>query len=231
MKILLIDTCGEIGSIALTDSESAIIGVTELPSRSASERLLPAIRDLAAAHAIPLPSLGAVVVVHGPGSFTGVRVGLSAAKGLCEALRLPLVAISRLAVLAHVAGAVPAMRVHAVLDAGRGEFYHGEYLDGVCVGEAMRTPEELFAAVAGTANSLGVVCESAVAKSLAVLQPRVVAPPAAQDAFSIAQRRIRMLGFDDVVTIDANYLRRTDAEIFAKPTPRAAAQPAGSPTP
>jgi hypothetical protein len=40
-----------------------------------------------------------------------------------------------------------------------------------------------------------------------------------------------MLAFDDVVTIDANYLRRTDAEIFAKPTPRAAAQPAGSPTP
>jgi len=221
MKILLIDTCGETGSIALADSDSATIAASELPSRSASERLLPVIRDLAATQAVPLPSLGAVVVMHGPGSFTGVRVGLSAAKGLCEALQLPLLAISRLAVLAQSAGAAPAMRIHPVLDAGRGEFYHGEYLDGVCIGEAMRTREELFAAIGDTTNSLAVVCEQAVAESLAALRPRVVAPPAAQDAFSIAQRRIGMLAFDDVVTIDANYLRRTDAEIFAKPTPRA----------
>ena len=49
-----------------------------------------------------LRELAAVVVVHGPGSFTGVRVGLSAAKGLCEAGGVPLIAVSRLALLAGV---------------------------------------------------------------------------------------------------------------------------------
>src|ERR1700722_14699098 len=101
MKILLIDTCGETGSIALAEllPEPAVLATATLPGRTASERLLSVIRDLAA----PLDSLDAVAVVHGPGSFTGVRVSLSAAKGLCEALNLPLIAISRLAVLAHLA--------------------------------------------------------------------------------------------------------------------------------
>src|SRR5260370_4181351 len=136
MKVLVIDHCGETGSIALADTAvPAILATATLPGRTASERLLPAIRDLGAAHGVPLRSLGAIAVVHGPGSFTGVRVGLSAAKGLCEALEVPLIAISRLAVLSHLANPAPDARVHAVLDAGRGEFYHGEYAGGVCLRE------------------------------------------------------------------------------------------------
>ena len=125
MKILLIDTCGATGSVALadTDSESVVVASATLPGRTASERLVPAIKDLAARGGIGLPSLDAVAVVHGPGSFTGVRVGLSAAKGLCEALGLSLVAISRLAVLAHLAQAAAGTRIYTLLDAGRGEFY------------------------------------------------------------------------------------------------------------
>ena len=102
MKILLIDTCGATGSLALADSARPP-AVATLPGRSAAERLVPAIHSLAAQAGIALHSLDAVAVVHGPGSFTGVRVGLSAAKGLCHALNLPLVAISRLAVLASLA--------------------------------------------------------------------------------------------------------------------------------
>src|SRR5450631_2439680 len=121
MKILIIDTCGSTGSIALADG-SAIVGSVSLPGRTASERLVATIKDLAASTGVGLQSLDAVVAVHGPGSFTGVRVGLSAAKGLCEALNLPLVAISRLAVLAHLAGPASSIRVQALFDAGRGEF-------------------------------------------------------------------------------------------------------------
>jgi tRNA threonylcarbamoyladenosine biosynthesis protein TsaB len=132
MKILLIDTCGAAGSLALADTvhEPTLVISATLPGRSAAERLVPAIRSLADDSCISFGELDAVSVVHGPGSFTGVRVGLSAAKGLCHALGLPLVAISRLAVLASLCPK-PTGVVYALLDAGRGEFYLGLYTDGV----------------------------------------------------------------------------------------------------
>jgi tRNA threonylcarbamoyladenosine biosynthesis protein TsaB len=213
MKILLIDTCGETGSVALADTAAAVSNVTSavLPGRSASERLVATVRELAASAGVELADLGAVAVVNGPGSFTGVRVGVSAAKGLCEALGIPVVAISRLAVLAG--GVETAERVLAVLDAGRGEFYCGVYEGTACRREALLTLAEVLAA-ADCARV--VVCEAAVAAALAEAGPVLVPAPAAEAALSIAVQRMAAQDFDDLVTLDANYLRRTDAEIFAK---------------
>lgn len=229
MNILLIDTCGETGTIALADSTSNAepTGAT-LPGRSASERLLPTIRELAS----PLDSLGAIVVVHGPGSFTGVRVGLSAAKGLCEALGVPLIAISRLAVMAHAAELPPEARVHAVLDAGRGEFYLGVYQEGVCLREALLTHDELMAEITATSIRSAVVAwEPAIVDALSVLSPRLIPQPKAETAFPLALLRLEANAFDDIATLDANYLRRTDAEIFAKPRPSVKPGSVGSPIP
>jgi tRNA threonylcarbamoyladenosine biosynthesis protein TsaB len=229
MKILLIDTCGATGSAALADSERLPAGLasTRLPGRTASERLVPAIKELAAISAVGLDALDAVVVVSGPGSFTGVRVGLSAAKGLCEATGVPLVALSRLAVLADIASrngpaphaaAARGTRIHALLDAGRGEYYYGEYVDGACLREALFTRDEVIAAVRrGEPADAVVACEPAVAESLAAISPQLVADPVAEDALGLALQRIRDRSFDDTASIDANYVRRTDAEIFAKP--------------
>ena len=102
MRFLLIDTCGSEGSVALADTElaEAVVAAEVLPGRTASERLVPAVRRVMEARGWRLRDLTAVVVVHGPGSFTGVRVGLSAAKGLSEAGGVPLIAVSRLALLA-----------------------------------------------------------------------------------------------------------------------------------
>jgi len=275
MKILLIDTCGATGSLALADSARPLAGAT-LPGRSAAERLVPAIHSLAVQAGIALQSLDAVAVVHGPGSFTGVRVGLSAAKGLCHALNLPLVAISRLAVLASLAqkgvphssqraphpsrshrdpgsptaslvgwgpGSPTASlagwggwetQINALLDAGRGEFYSGLYANGLCLREALLTRDQLLAEQCREEAQL-VVCEPAVAESLGApsklglggnATPQFVAEPSAASALPLALARIRQRAFDDPATIDANYLRRTDAEIFAKPVAAAPQPPA-----
>jgi tRNA threonylcarbamoyladenosine biosynthesis protein TsaB len=222
MKILVIDTCGATGSVALADTErdpATVISAT-LPGRSASERLVATIKDLTARPGLALKSLDAIAVVHGPGSFTGVRVGLSAAKGLCEALSLPLIAISRLAVLAHLADPAGG-RVAVLIDAGRGEFYFGEYASGTCIRESLVTRDQLLAVIqsnAATGQPAVVTCEASVAASLAELAPRLIAEPTAEDALPLILRRLRDQDFDDIATIDANYLRRTDAEIFAKPT-------------
>jgi tRNA threonylcarbamoyladenosine biosynthesis protein TsaB len=221
VKILIIDTCGATGSVALADTEreAAVVANATLPGRSASERLVATIKDLTSRPGLGLETLGAVAVVHGPGSFTGVRVGLSAAKGLCEALDLPLIAISRLAVMAEMA---KASRVFALLDAGRGEFYLGEYNCGVRVREALVDLEQVLRAAgtesAGMGETAVVTCQAAVAKAVAALAPRLNREPSAEDALPLVLRHIQARDFDDAATIDANYLRRTDAEIFAKPT-------------
>jgi tRNA threonylcarbamoyladenosine biosynthesis protein TsaB len=215
MRLLMIHTAGAEGSVALADTTLAqtIVAMEMLPGRTSSERLVPAVRRLMEASGFRLNELAAAVVVHGPGSFTGVRVGLSAAKGLSEAGGVPLIAVSRLALLAAcVDGAGES--VHAVLDAGRGEFYYGEYVGRRCLREVLMGREDVIAAVAG---GVVVVCETKVAEALADLEPRVVEEPSAADALPLALERIGAGDFDDAATLDANYLRRTDAEIFAKP--------------
>jgi tRNA threonylcarbamoyladenosine biosynthesis protein TsaB len=212
MRFLLVDTCGSEGSVALADAELSepVVAAEVLPGRTASERLVPAVRRVMEACGWRLRDLTAVVVVHGPGSFTGVRVGLSAAKGLSEAGGVPLIAVSRLALLAADGGE---RVIHSVLDAGRGEFYFGKYLGRRCLREALLTGTEVAATVTG---GTVVVCEAKVAEALAMLEPRVVAEPGAVDALAFAVERVAVGKFDDAAVLDANYLRRTDAEIFAK---------------
>ena len=216
MRILLIHTAGAEGSVALADTEivPAIVAMEVLPGRSSSERLVPAVRRLLAAREWRLNELAAVAVVHGPGSFTGVRVGLGAAKGLSEAGGVPLIAVSRLALLAGCVegGEGP---VHAVLDAGRGEFYYGEYVGGHLVRETLLSHGDVLAAAA--AGGVVVVCEVKVAEALTALGPRMLSEPSAGDALRIALERIAVKDFDDAAMVDANYLRRSDGEIFAKP--------------
>lgn len=210
MRFLLIHTSGAEGSVALA-SDEGVIRSEVLPGRSASERLVPAVRRLMDAAGWKLSELTAVVVVDGPGSFTGVRVGLSAAKGLCEAGGVPLITVSRLALLASAIESEG--KVHAVLDAGRGEFYHGEYLDRRMVHEALLHGDKVRAVVG---DGVVIVCEEKAAVVFADLNPRVVAEPSADAALPFALERARAGEFDDVALNDANYLRRTDLEIQAK---------------
>jgi len=219
MRILLIHTAGGEGSVALADTALAqtIVASEVLPGRTSSERLVPSVRRLLNGHAWRLSELAAVVVVHGPGSFTGVRVGLSAAKGLSEAGGVPLIAVSRLALLAASVDG-NGRPVHAVLDAGRGEFYYGEYLGRRCLREALLSGKDVVAVAAG---GIVVACEPKVAETLVALVPQIVGEPSAGDALPFAFERIEAGDFDDAATLDANYLRRTDAEIFAKPAVRA----------
>ncbi len=216
MKLLLLHTAGAEGSVAVADTAlaEAIVSSEVLPGRSSSERLVPAVRRLLADAGWRLAELAAIVVVHGPGSFTGVRVGLSAAKGLSEAAGVPLVAVSRLALLAGCADD-EAATIHAVLDAGRGEVYLGEYAAGHCVREALLSGDEIVELAAGGEHSV-MVCEAKVADALAAVNPLLVDEPSAAAALPLALARIAAGRFDDAGLLDANYLRRTDLEIFAK---------------
>ena len=213
MRLLMIHTAGAEGSVVLADTalETGVVASEMLPGRSSSERLVPAVRRLMQAQGWELAELAAIVVVHGPGSFTGVRVGVSAAKGLSEAGGVTLIAVSRLALLA---GEAPGDLVHAVLDAGRGEFYYGQYVGRQCIREALLSHVDVVAAAAG---GVVVVCEAKAAEALAAVKPRLVDEPGAASALPIAVERLHAREFDDAGLLDANYVRRSDVEIFAQP--------------
>lgn len=212
-KLLLgIDTCGPVGSLALArlvEQSLEILGETTLAVRSASAQLAPAVRDLLATTGLRLADLAAIVVTDGPGSFTGVRVGLATAKGFAEGAELPLIAVSRLEALARKAGVAS-----AAIDAHRNEVF-------LLLGDATGTSRELLAGVAELAAEKEkkiAVCEDAAEKLIAAAWPEVerirVAPPTAADALRLALPRFEAARFDDIVALDGHYIRRSDAEIF-----------------
>ena len=207
MRLLLINTCGAEGVVALAE-DASVRAVELLPGRSSSENLLPAVRRLMDECGWRIAELAAVAVVNGPGSFTGVRVGLSAAKGLCEAGGVGLLAMSRLALVATSIDA--SGEVLALLDAVRGEYFCGVYNAGVRVSEQLLRAEEVTAL---RLQRRVVTCEGRVAESLGV-GVELVAEPGPERMLALALTRIESGEWSDVATADANYLRRTDAEIL-----------------
>jgi tRNA threonylcarbamoyladenosine biosynthesis protein TsaB len=205
----------------LTGDRVEILGQIELEGRSYSSTLVAALGELLTQHNLQLRDLGAIVAVSGPGSFTGVRVGLSAVKGLAEAAGLPVVAVSRLEVLAMNAGIVS-----AALDAHRHEVFLRIGETGNEAREMLAGAQE-FAAIQPTPTEIA-VCDEAAAALLEAAWPNAKlirpAPPTAADALQLAAPRVAAGEFADVALLDGHYLRRSDAEIFGEPVAAAPAR-------
>src|SRR5215469_13497086 len=103
MIVLAVDTSGRHGSVAVCRGDAAsfeVLGLTSLEGGTYSARLIPAISDLLQSAGLTKSLIDGLVVVDGPGSFTGIRVGLSTVKALCEILQKPLAVVSMLEALA-----------------------------------------------------------------------------------------------------------------------------------
>ena len=230
MLLLAADTSGQNGSIALaeaTDGQSRvrIVEVLPLDGRAFSSQLVPQISGLLQKHGRSKDQLSAFAVVTGPGSFTGIRVGLAAIKAFAEALKKPVVAISLLEAIARVAK--PRSRVLAVLDAGRTDVYVGDYevdsSDRAIVrmhSERLLSREEFLTEAHGTPNKTVVTPDSLLAAGLqsARVEVELVDYP---DSSVIAQFGWERLQREETVRpedLEANYVRHsTDAKILAKP--------------
>jgi tRNA threonylcarbamoyladenosine biosynthesis protein TsaB len=227
LTILLgIDTCGPSGSVALgrlSGQSVELLGQIELEGRNYSSTLVAAVGDLLARNGIALREVSAMVAVNGPGSFTGVRVGLSAVKGLAEPARIPVVAVSRLEVLAAIAGAPgdgsTPPECSAALDAHRHEvFLRLGASDGEQAREVLAGAPEL-ASIAPAPSRIA-VCDDAAAALLRTAWPEAelarVMDPTAADALRLGAPRAVAGKFVDLALLDGNYLRRSDAEIFGE---------------
>ena len=129
MLLLAVDTSGKHGSIALARCRPGdgcnVIEVVPLEGGTFSAQLVPQITALLAKHSLGKLDIGGLAVVSGPGSFTGLRIGLAVIKALGDVLAKPIAAVSLLRAMA--ASGQSRGRVIAVLDAGRGKVYAGEY--------------------------------------------------------------------------------------------------------
>ena len=124
--LLALESALRTPGIALLRDGELVAEITLPPTRPVSEQLLPGIDALLTLCGSPLDAVDAFAVSIGPGSFTGIRVGVATLKGLAFGGAQPVAAVSTLAALACAAG-IPGDTVAAIIDARRGEVYAGVY--------------------------------------------------------------------------------------------------------
>ena len=126
-RILAIDTATEACSVALLNDEN-VTAHFELCAREHTQRILPMVQALLQQENTRLADLNALAFGQGPGSFTGVRIGIGIAQGLAFGAELPMIGVSTLKTMAQSAWRLHgATRVLAAIDARMGEVYWAEY--------------------------------------------------------------------------------------------------------
>jgi tRNA threonylcarbamoyladenosine biosynthesis protein TsaB len=201
-RILAIDTTAELGSAALIEDDRVVDEVSLRAPDGFSPVIFGVIQELLQRHGWTLGSLDCFAGASGPGSFTGVRVCLTAIKGLAEATGKPAIAVSNLQALGlHATGNVRAVWI----DARRGEIYGGVFDSGL-----QPLTEEVVAPMEKWRDSLP--------PAATILQGGEI--PLAGAVGRIAMQRYRSGDRPDPATLDANYVRYSDAELFWKDASR-----------
>lgn len=243
MLILALDTSSPTGSIAVLRDEQVIGLVSTGTDENFSSRFFRQLEFLMGELRVKPADFNLFAVTAGPGSFTGLRVGLTAAKGWGEVYGRPIAAVSALEATA-VQSQSRATRVAAVLDARRGQAFFASYRrasDGAGLvpegDERLVTPEELRAALAATQAMARdeqeqqeqmviitpvprmVLAMLSNIKMIAELNSELKTP--VEEASPILAPFVGRLGFQraqqgrvsDALSLDANYIRRSDAEL------------------
>jgi tRNA threonylcarbamoyladenosine biosynthesis protein TsaB len=221
MLILGIDTSGKDGSLALVrfeDQKQLTLDVSPIAGGTFSAQLIPQLAAMLGQHGLSKRDIDGFAVTSGPGSFTGLRVGLAATKALAEILRKPIVAVSLLEAVARAAEILDLAgnQMIAALDAGRGEVYVGRlriedgrmsYIDhelttptqilSTASGEQVVTPDKKLAELFSNSN----------------LKTTLVRRPGADSIARLGYEKIQAGNTVAPEILDALYIRRSDAEV------------------
>jgi len=223
MILLAIETATLDVAAALVDDGETLAAFTRRGTRRHIETLHPGIDELFAATGRAPSDLAAVAVDRGPGLFTGLRVGIAAAKGFAAALELPIVGLSSMEILRVAAARRGYASAVPVIDMRRGEVAWS-LVDGEIV---LGTPEELAAALAareepgatplvlvgdGAARHRELLCSllGSDGGSLLIAPDELLAPPV-EILGAIACERVADGEFEDAFALAPEYLREADA--------------------
>ena len=226
MSILAIDTATQVSSVAVLKEGRLLAELTMQGKLTHSETLLPHIEQVLKMAAVAKEELTGIAVSNGPGSFTGLRIGLAAAKAMSYVLGIPLVGVSTLQALAYQLP-TPGVRVMCLLDAQKGNAYVESYrwennslqvVDSVQVAKIT----DIVAACANM-NEQVILLGDAVQKKVAgklelpanvsVAPPHIVMPRAACVAM-LGQAKLLAGEKDNVMDLEPVYIRRSEAEVL-----------------
>lgn len=235
MRVLAIDTSTMTASVAVIDSDAGVLAEAESGVNTHSERLVLLIDEALAGASTSLHDIDAIAVGAGPGSFTGLRIGMATAKGLCFATGKPLWAVSSLAALAIGCGESGV--VVPVMDARRSEIFAGFYdVGGGSVSSL--APERVLAPdlLAGVVAELGIdrprLCgDGATRYRDAALRAGDIVEGARETPSAASVGKLAITGDRHDVSYTATpvYIRPSEAEIkFPDGNPGGAFRPKGT---
>lgn len=214
--ILALDTATEACSVALS-YQGNISAVDELSPRTHTQRILPMIDELLQKAGITINHVDTLVFGRGPGSFTGVRVGVGIAQGLALGANLPVVGVSNLLTMAEQAyQQLGAREVVALIDARMGEVYFAQYSrDGngwyTVVNEQVCSPESAIAQIQTTKQPVVVGTGWSAYRQFAEADLDVVCTeitlPSAQFMLALAQSEIEQGNTQSAFEVEPVYLR------------------------
>jgi len=218
MMLVAVDTSTASCSVALFNDQRLLAESTFTSGKTHSRHLMSMIQELLGRCECHVAKIDAFAVGRGPGTFTGLRIGISTVKGLAAATRAKVVGVSSLAALASPLMGGGQMVV-AMIDARRGEVYHAHYRDGIQVAPAsVSSPEG--AAKKLTAGAVLVGSGALLYSELFNARcPHVFIADRTQHvirAASVGRLAIARMLKDDVDTIDSlvpEYIRKSDAQI------------------
>ncbi len=224
MKVLAIETATIAGSAAVVDDEQGLIGEVRVDIRVAhAERLMPSIQWLLESSRVSVKDIDAFAVSIGPGSFTGLRIGLSTAKGLSYAAGKPLVPVRTLDAFARTLPYCSHM-ICPMLDARRNEVYAAFYKweNSQCIKSMPETainPEELLEMFKGPVVVTGDGAKTyrelilSKLKDKAIFAPLTSMSPSASTVGEIAIEHIKQGITTDPVSLVPYYIRKSEAEL------------------
>ncbi len=231
MIVLAIDTCDSRGSVAVLRDGAVLKTVPHDSEEDYSSWLLPAVGECLIGAGVAIRDVHAYAVAAGPGSFTGVRVGLTTVKAWSEVYGKRIAAVSRLEAMAAEAAPGSAW-VAAFANARRGQVFGAIYQRNGAglarAGEEMViAPGKFLEAAAEVAGVESISWVSTDAECVAGEEAWKARAARGEKIESVSSVRAPMIGrlgmealsegrFTDALTLDANYVRRSDAEIFWK---------------
>jgi tRNA threonylcarbamoyladenosine biosynthesis protein TsaB len=229
--ILALDTSSPAGSLAVLRDQKIIGEISTWTDETYSSRMFRHLEFLLRELSLETKDFDLFAVTAGPGSFTGVRVGLTAAKGWAEAYQKPVVGVSALHAVAVQSHSANSLLV-PVLDARRGQIYFGFYQrDGDALAlqgeERVATPEEFIRALAEQPEKKQVTIvtpapdlfsnlQSQIEKISSISKIEQVSTVLAPLVGQIGFRRAELGQVSNSLTLDANYVRHSDAELHRK---------------
>jgi tRNA threonylcarbamoyl adenosine modification protein YeaZ len=214
--ILAIDTSTDNASLALVQGDEVLAEANWRCEQNHTVELLPHLARLLDEAKADIGSISAVVVAKGPGSFNGLRVGISTAKGLAFSLGVPIIGISSLEVLAYE-HAETGLPICPIFNAGRGEIAAAVYQKNgnkwsQLVAEHITTIDALCSGITAKTIFCGEFAPQ-VAKELKkkLKEKAVIAatnPPRARLLAELGKQRLDASDYDNAATLQPLYLRR-----------------------